>query len=259
MKITVDNYYQDTTHMSVSRWKQFQKCELNGAINAPFSSTAMMVGSYVDAYVEGTLDAFIEQHPYIPPSKSPQGYINMFNAKGELASDFKKAEEVCRYIDENETIQRYLDGDKQKIVTGKIADVPFKGKLDIYHKDKCIVDLKVMRSVTDYNGNPSDFIGQYRYDVQMACYQELVRQECGKQLPCYIMAITKETPINSLIINIPQNYLDKALYDVQNSVGRYYDIMVEKEQPQQCGKCDSCRTANKHKTEIISYADIVGF
>lgn len=76
MQLTEENYYSDIAnyeYMSVSQFKDFNGtygrvvyeeaalAKLKGEY-AQASSTALMVGSYVDRYFEGTLDAFKSEH-----------------------------------------------------------------------------------------------------------------------------------------------------------------------------------------------------
>ena len=72
--LTAENYYSQVAnmaYMSVSQFKAFEQCEaaamaeLYGEYKAP-TSTALLVGSYVDAWFEGTLDKFILAHPGRP-------------------------------------------------------------------------------------------------------------------------------------------------------------------------------------------------
>ena len=227
------------------------KCELGGL--EPFKSAdstpAMLVGSYVDAYVEGTLDEFKESHPEIISSRGP--------TKGELKSEFKQAELICKYIDNNKRLSMFLGGEKQTVMTGEIGGVPFKIKIDSYIKGKLIADLKVMRTVTNSNGDFYDFITPWGYDIQLACYQEIVRQNTGEQLPCYIVAITKESPIDSVIIQIPQHILDGKLYDVESQIKHMYDVYKARIEPIGCGKCKTCIEQRK-ETPLLSLEDIVG-
>jgi len=78
MLLTSENYYSreaNEEYLSVSQYKDFMGtygkpgCEeyalakLNGTwVEAMEDSTALMVGSYVDAHFEGTLDLFKAQH-----------------------------------------------------------------------------------------------------------------------------------------------------------------------------------------------------
>ena len=139
---------------------------------------------------------------------------------------------------------------KQTIWTGKIAGVPFKAKLDIYSKGIAINDLKVLKTVTNKQGEFYDFITPWGYDIQLAIYQELVLQNTGEKLPCFICAVTKESPINSVIVNIPQVILDKALYKVESNSVRYYNIMTKKIEAVGCGKCKHCIEQKRYTNHI---------
>lgn len=248
MGITNADYFEKDEYMSVSSYKKFKKCELGGLTPWGRPSDAMLIGSYVDAYVEGTMEQFKAEHPQIISTRGA--------SKGELKADFKKADEICAYIDADEVFSQFMSGDKQTILTGLIAGVPFKIKMDSYCKGIAINDLKVMRSVTDSRGNYIDFITTWGYDTQLACYQEIVRQNSSIQEPCYICAVTKENPINSVIINIPQVYLDMALYKVECNIARYYDVKMGKVIAEGCGICPTCIEARKI-TPIISLQDIL--
>lgn len=250
VNLTADNYFEDTHFMSVSSYKLYKKCEklgLQGFKSEP--SKDMLIGSYVDAFVEGTLEKFKEGHPDIISSRGA--------TKGELKAEFKQADEICDFISKDPVFSKFMSGDKQVVMTGEIGGVPFKIKMDSYSKGIAINDLKVMRTVTDRFGNFYDFITPWGYDIQLACYQEIVRQNTGEQLPCFICAVTKENPINSVIVNIPQNILNIALYGVESNVEHFYRIKTGLELPNGCGTCSVC-VAERKKTPIISLGDIIG-
>lgn len=248
ISVTQDNYFTDTGHMSVSKFKKFLKCEVDGLKEWGEPTPSMLVGSYVDAFVEGTLDKFIEEHPQIISSRG--------KTKGQLKSEFKQADEIIEFIRNDSILQDFLSGEKQVIMTGRISNIPFKIMMDSYSKGIAINDLKIMRSITDSNGEYYDFISQWGYDIQLAVYQEIVFQNTGEQLPCYIVAVTKETPINSAIINIPQSILDNALYKVKDNIERFYEVFKGEVEPIGCGKCKSC-IENRKETPIISMDYII--
>lgn len=256
--ITADNYYECTDYMSVSLFKKFQKCEVGGLVPFKNPTIPMLVGSHVDAYVEGTLEQFKKQHNYIAPSKAPAGHNNILTNKGELKAEFKLAEEICRFIDQDRRCQQFLSGEKQTVMTGYIAGVPFKIKMDSYSPDKAITDLKILRTVTNNQGQFYDFIRPYGYDLQLGAYQEIVKQNTGKQLPCFICAISKENPINSVIVSIPQIVLDKAMYTITSNVEHYWDIYTGKKEPVGCGICEHC-IMDRLETPIISMLDFADF
>ena len=249
-ELTSANYFEDDNYMSVSAFKKFRKCEIDGRVPFGTMTDSMLIGSYVDAYVEGTMDEFIEKYPQVFSSRGA--------TKGELKTEYKNADEICKFIDNDHIFSQFMSGEKQTIMVGEINGVPFKIKMDSYSPHIAINDLKVMRTVTNPQGEYYDFITQWGYDIQLACYQEIVRQNTSEQLPCFICAVTKEIPINSVIVQIPQYILDKALYKVEAEIQRYYDVKMGKEQPIGCGKCKSCISA-RVSTPIISMEDFVDF
>lgn len=234
--------------MSVSKFKRFQQCELQGMEEFGEPSEDMLIGSYVDSYVEGTLDNFIKNNPSIISSRG--------KTKGQLKIGFKKAEEICRFIDNDSIIQDFISGEKQMVFTGEIANTPFKSKLDIYSKGIAINDLKILRSITDRSGNYYDFITQWRYDIQGAVYQELVYQNTGERLPFYLIVVTKENTINSAIVEIEQHRLDLALMEVKDYANHYYNVWKGLEGVNGCGKCNSC-ISSRLTTPIITMDDLI--
>lgn len=236
--------------MSASQFKSFQNCEsmalaeLKGEFKRDFTS-ALAIGSYVDSYIEGTLNQFKEEHPEI------------FTQKGTLRADYVQADEICKRISSDEMFMKYLGGEHQKVFTGIINGVEFKGKLDAYHEGKAIVDLKVIKDFEPLwkNGRKMSFVEAWGYDIQGAIYQELVYQNTGKKLPFFICAVTKEKVPNIAIISIPQERLDECLELVKINAPHYNDIKLGKIRPTKCSKCDYCKSIKKIEN-IIDYRDL---
>lgn len=259
-EINNENYFSKENkkkYMSASLFKDFQKCEkyalakVNGEVEEK-STDALLFGSYVDAYFSNELSDFIPKHP------------EMFNAKtGELKAPFKNVETVIAKIESDELMSKYLGGEHQVVITGKIEDIPFKGKIDSYFPDKLIVDQKIIKDLepvwvekVDKNGNirniKTDFVDAYDYVVQGAIYQCLVEQNTGKKLP-FVLAVTtkEEEPLNKLI-RIDQEYLDESLENVKKMAPRYWRIIAGEIEPVGCGKCSVCRKGLK-VTGVESY------
>lgn len=151
MQLTSENYYSQEAnqeYMSVSGYKDFagtygkMPCEFYGMekLNGRWQdekSTALLVGSYVDSYFEGSLDQFKKDNPEI------------FTQKGELKANFKQAEEIIARIERDEYFMKYMSGQKQVIMTGELFGAKWKIKMDSYIPGVAIVDLKVMASITD--------------------------------------------------------------------------------------------------------------
>lgn len=236
--------------MSTSQFKSFQNCEAQALAETKGefkrdSEKPLLIGSYVDSWFEGTLDKFKETHPEI------------FLKSGGLKADYVQADEIIARVQRDEKFMKYMSGQKQVIFTGEISGVQFKGKLDSYHENKCIVDLKVIKDFEPLwkNGRKMSFVEAWGYDIQGAIYQELVYQTTGKKLPFFICAVTKEKVPNIAIISIPQERLDECLELVKINAPRYNDIKLGKIEPTKCSKCDYCKSIKKIEN-IIDYRDL---
>ena len=151
LKLTPENYYTKEANMqyvSVSQYKEFNGttgkmgCEayamakLRGEVEE-VTTTALMVGSYVDAYFEGTLPTFSAQHPEIFSSRG--------KTAGELKSEYKQASIMIDRAVKDPVFMQYMAGDKQVIMTGEIEGVPVKIKIDSADGRR-ITDLKTVRA-----------------------------------------------------------------------------------------------------------------
>lgn len=255
MQLTNENYFSQEMslkYMSVSQFKSFRKCEDKALaeISEDFerpSNTALLVGSYVDSHFEGTLDIFKAQHPEI------------CKRDGNLKSDYLKADEIIQRIERDKLFMKYMDGEKQIIMTGEIANIPFKIKIDSYHADKAIVDLKCVKDFKpiweDETKQKLPFVEYWGYDIQGAVYQEIIRQNTGKTLPFFIAAVTKESVSDICVMSVPQERLDLCLGIVKALAPRFNALKQGKENPSRCEKCDWCKHT-KILTEIIDYRDL---
>lgn len=166
LKLNEENYFSNEArkiYTGSSEIKDFIKCEacalakLNGEWTEE-KSKSMMVSSYIDEAISGTLDSFKENNPEI------------FLKSGDLKADYKIAEEVLNQMQKDEMFMKYLSGEHQLIMTGEISGVPVKIKIDSFHKDKCIVDLKAMANLDlIWNENTKQkeiFIDFYDYILQ---------------------------------------------------------------------------------------------
>lgn len=256
-ELTNENYYSEQAnleYMSASQFKDFEKCERD-ALAKIIGETheeptkAMLVGSYVDAYFSGEMDEFKEKNPQI------------FKKDGTLLKDFEKANEIIAAIENDELLMKYLNGKHQVIMTGEIAGVKFKIKIDSLLPN-CIVDQKIMSSITeliwvekDGRNVKTDFVDAYGYDIQGAIYQEIVRQNTGKKLPFVLAVTTKEDNPDKALIQIDQEYLDKALKLVEE-LAPHFDLVKQGiVLPQGCGRCATCRLGKKVQG-VVSYQEL---
>lgn len=134
MELTAENYYSKDANkafMSVSQFKDFagtygkMACEFEAVEKMEERwktepTTALLVGSYVDSYFEGSLDEFKKKNP------------DIFTQKGELKASYKKAEEIIARIERDEYFMKFLSGEKQRIMTGNLFGCDWKIKMDSY-------------------------------------------------------------------------------------------------------------------------------
>jgi len=247
MMLTAENYFSQESnneYLSVSQYKDF--CGTLGKIPCEEQalaklkgewememSTALLVGSYVDSHFEGTLTTFKAQHPGI------------FTQKGELKANYKQAEEIINRIERDELFMKYMAGEKQVIMTAELFGVKWKTKLDSYIADTCIVDLKVMKSLRESHYvrdfGLMDFIRYWGYDIQAAIYQKVVEISTGKKLPFYIAGASKEKMTDIELIQVPQEWMDERLMDVEKEIPKIIALKNGEIDPIRCEVCDYCK------------------
>lgn len=238
-RLSKTNYFSlkaQRQFMSVSQFKAFRDCEaaalanINGHYQTE-KTTALLVGSYVDAYFEGSLPEFVKNNPEV------------FKRDGTLKSDYSQAEYIIKRIESQPLMTKLLSGSKQKIMLGEIMGVPIKIKIDSL-RPNMIVDLKIMK---DFNSIYVEEQGRvpwfdaWGYDLQGAVYQEIVKQNTGKVLPFILVAATKEKEPDLAIIEIGQEYLDLELERFNEQVERYDAIKKGIISPVRCEHCDYCK------------------
>jgi hypothetical protein len=255
--ITSENYFSPENNLAYvgsSQFKSFLSCESAALaeIRGEYireKSTALLVGSYVDAFFSSELDLFKAKNPEI------------FLKNGGLKSEYIQAENIIRRIERDNMFMVYLAGQPQVIMTGEIMGVPVKIKIDSYHPGKCIVDLKIMKDFApiwvDGEGK-LPFVEAWRYDIQAAIYQEIERQNRGtdaEPLPVFLACASKQKTTRLKIISIPNDTLVAALCEVGANIGRYAEIKAGITEPERCGICDFC-AETEVLTEIVDYREV---
>ena len=246
--LTAENYFSPENqlkYMGASQFKSFLACpaaamaEIRGEYRQE-ETPALLVGSYVDAYFEGTLALFKAQHPAL------------FKKDGGLKSDYVQAEQIIQRIERDPMMMRYMAGQKQVIMTGEIAGVPFKIKVDSFHPGKAIVDQKIMKDMKGIwkDGEKLEFWDAWGYGFQGAIYQEIIRQNTGDTLPFFLAVATKEKPEPDIeVMKISDAKLGYCLDVVKHEVPRIAALKRGELEPERCGTCPYCRST-KILTEI---------
>lgn len=251
MELTAENYYSPAANkhfMSVSQYKDFLNCEacamakLNGSYQMPMT-IALLVGSYVDAHFEGTLDIFKAHHPEI------------FKRDGSLKADYVKADEIIKRVERDKKFMELMSGEKQKIFTAEMFGCDWKIKIDSLLPNM-IVDLKCMRSLDRIMG--VSFISHWKYDYQMAVYQEIYYRATGKRLETAIAVCTKESVTAIDWTKIPQWRLDECLEDIKNTLPHILAVKNGDYPVYSCGVCDYCKE-HKVLTDKPTDFEQIGF
>lgn len=260
--LTNDTYFSPECqmyYMGASQYKAFKICEAAALaeIEGRYTSkqtTDQLIGSYIDAYFEGNLNAFQKEHPEI------------FKKDGSLKSEYIQAESIISRLEKDELYMLLMSGKKQVIKTGKIAGVPYKIKVDslldetickkITEKfpatrqamgfcEGAIVDQKIMKNMSDIwseeEGMYVPFFNAWGYDIQGAIYQAVE----GHMLPFILAVATKEKEADMEAICISDTRLAIKLDEVERFSPRYQAIKQHKIEPIKCGHCSYCKSQKR--------------
>ena len=260
--LTADNYYSkeaNERYMSVHQFLDFvgymgvEGCEARALATLrgeyqPETTIPMLVGSYVDSAIEGTLDKFKLEHPEI------------FTQKGELKAQYRQAEKMLERMRRDKYFMRTLSGKKQVIMTANLFGCDWKIKMDSYIKDTAIVDLKTTGDLHKaWRISPNEYatvVEYWAYVVQGAVYQKVVEINTGNKLPFFLSFVTKEDDPELCVVSVDQETLDNALEYVRDNMESVLLVKNGEVQPQRCEKCAHCkRTAVLHKA--INYRELI--
>ena len=218
----------------------------------PETTKALLMGSILDALWENDDPEYILER--FPDCVSSRGAT-----KGQLKAEYQQVMNMYQRTQREEKFCMYMSGDKQTIMTGIIEGLPFKIKIDSYIEGKCITDLKTTQTldrnfryyIPDSGERVPFYIG-YGYDIQLAIYREIVRQNTGDTLRCYLACVDKKPHPICDVIELPPKMLDEALEGVKRNCGRIIQLKNGEIQPLRCehSDCDYCR--DTHKCEVIS-------
>lgn len=264
--LTEDNYYTpeaDRLYCSASQFKEFIGCpampgcearamaKIRGEYEHEITN-ALLIGSILDALWENDDPTYIAER--FPECVSTRGAT-----KGQIKSEFQSAIVMYKRTLKEKEFCKFMAGEKQVIMTGEIEGLPFKIKIDSFHPGVAGVDLKSTRTLDrDFriyipdSGEKLTWYQAFGYDIQLAIYREIVRQNTGDILPWYLAAVDKEKHPVCDVIHLLPNMLDKALDHVKRNCKKIIMLKSGEIEPIRCEhtSCDYCR--DTHKCQIIS-------
>ena len=211
-------------------------------------------------------ERFVSEHP------------ELFKKNGELKADFVQAEQIYQRIKADKLSMMLLSGRHQVIVTGEIAGVPFRGKIDsLLSSEQCeaiiaefpdtaavlggpfgsvgaIVDGKVMRDFlpvwSDTEGRKVHWVDAWGYALQGGVYRHLE----GGGKPFVLAAASKEAEPDLTAQYVPVPELEAALHYVEEKAPIYHRIKLGEIDPVRCERCEWCRRTKK-LTSITNYKE----
>ncbi|MEC0248872.1 PD-(D/E)XK nuclease-like domain-containing protein [Paenibacillus chitinolyticus] len=244
LKLTEDNYYSleaDNLYMSNSQYKDFINCEAHemGKLTGwkDPNNDALLLGSYVHSFFDGTLEKFTAEHP------------EMFQKNSELYAKFKHGDVMIQALQQDEYCMFALSGQKEVIVIAPFGGVWWKAKIDVYTPERrTFSDLKTVKGIRDKCWVPgygyTSFMEAYGYLTQMSIYAELERIQAGREewLEPIIVAVSKEDPPDKEIIGgIDQERIRFEIDNVRFNMERIIEVKSGREVPIRCERCRYCR------------------
>jgi len=252
--INAENYFSlenRQKYMSVSLFKAFKGtlhkvgCEAEGM--ATFRndiqhemSQPMLIGSYVDAYFEGSLAQF---------TANPVNKLQPAN--------LEKAKNAIRTAEADPLYMKFMSGQKQTVFTAELFGMEWKIKIDSL-LENAIVDQKVMADIHKKEWSVKEkryvnFIDFWGYDIQMAIYQEIYYRNSGRRVPCFIAPLTSEKVPDKAIIEVSPESMKNALEYVEYHIGTVKMLIEGKAEPVRCEECDYCKSTKVLTAPIWDY------
>ena len=273
VELTQENYYQDTSRLSYSRYKRYKQCQAkaysvdNGIWVEERDETPLLLGNYVHSYFESP-----EAHEKFMAENGNKLLAKTGKNKGNLKSDFIIGDKMIDSLKDDDGFNRLYHGyssdkvEKEMIVYGEIEGVPVKGKLDSVNLSRgYFVDLKTMKSIYSEEWNAElrkrvpaavNNILNFGYHGQLALYRELLKQMTDKEFRPLIVAVSKENVPDKDILKIDEDWLVEGLGNLKADIVEVWDVIQGKQKPKSCGRCDYCRSQKKLNA-VISLNDLI--
>ncbi len=182
---------------------------------------------------------FKDEHPEIISQRG--------KSKGELKSEFKVAQKMIERIELDPVIMALINGapDKEYMIDGDINGVAWRGKLDAVNlEERYFIDFKTVKSLKEFHGlvggEWSDYYNEYTnffvsrgYHIQMAAYQEMLKQMMGQDFEVYMVAVSKEDEPLADIYKIDQDTLDSGMREILSNQDHIVKLINGEVQPVQ--------------------------
>lgn len=275
IELTQENYYQDTSRLSYSRYKRYKQCQAkayavdNGIWVEERDETPLLLGNYVHSYFESP-----EAHEKFMAENGDKLLAKTGKNKGKIKSDFVIGDKMIESLKDDDGFNRLYHGypsdkvEKEMIVYGEIEGVPVKGKLDSVNLSRgYFVDLKTMKSIYAEEWNAElrkrvpaavNNILNFSYHGQLGLYRELLKQMIEQEFRPLIVAVSKENVPDKDILKIDEEWLEEGLDNLKADIVEVWDVIQGRQKPKKCGHCDFCRSEKKLNA-VIGLNDLIEF
>lgn len=207
---------------------------------------AFLVGSYIHAWAESpeSFQEFVQENysKIYTSSKVPK-----------LRADFERAELMIEKLRSCEIVTDMKNCDHEIIFTGTIAGVDIKIMVDLLDiKRGYFADYKTtadINKLTYKNGKKLSFIDVFDYKLQFAIYSEIIRQNIGKNLDCYVIVVDKKPTVEHQVIYMGNadntEWFSEKLEEVELKLPHLYLVKHQKVKARRCEKCAYCISTRK--------------
>ena len=279
-KLTAENYYEDTEYFSNSlvssymqcpakqeairkgEWDDFHDKDGNPIFYEPFG-----VGHYFESLLQGDSERVKETDEFKAICLTKTGKPN---AKAVMVENMY---EMCK---DDPIFIKATTGEYEKILTGEIHGYKFKCKVDVLNTDlKFFTDIKSTKAklvkkfdedlqswVSDFNffdwndktRKKESFFDMWNYWLQLAIYQELIKQNYGELFQPFIAGSSKVKPHFYDVFQVPKNEdgsyherLEFELSELKLKLQLIDNIRNGFEEPKRCNdsKCNYCMSSYK--------------
>lgn len=221
---------------------------INGEYEKP-DKKAFLVGSYVHAWLEGP-EAFKEF--------CNENYSEIYTKQGKPRADFEKADLMIETLRKSDLVTDMKNCEHEIIFTGTIAGVEFKVMVDLLDLERgYFADLKTtadIDKVTYKDGEKVSFIGLYDYKLQFAIYDEIIYQNIGRHLDCYVIVVDKKKQPDHDVLFMgnceTHDWFEEKLQEVAIKIGHMHDVKTKKVKPRRCEKCAYCLSTKVLKRPV---------
>lgn len=272
--LTKENYYAAYRYVNSTFLKSLDACEKAAfaekmGVYQQEEKKAFLQGKLFEAMLTNDADSLarLEQEDGI------------FKKDGTLYADFSNISTHVERLNKDEFFMRFVNGLYSIPVAGNVNGVLVKSLIDCVMVDEnnevvALVDIKYLKDMkpiwNDETKSKESPLLYWKYDMQAALYQTLVKNVVAEELPFYIAWATKEktpdygialfssetlaTGYQKCVTSLEsyQHYMKDTISKDDDGVKRYHIENLDLSKLHGCGACPYCLSQKKLSIEDIS-------